>query len=85
MLGWLIGGFVLAVLGVLITLVWWRMGDQWADEEHKRLPIKRTGPIGTQGPDAPRVVRMPSPAQPAHPERADDRTPNQPSRGAGDA
>lgn len=54
MLGWLIGGLVLAVFGMLLTLVWWRVGDQWADEEHKRLPTRGRN---TSAGDAPRVIR----------------------------
>ncbi len=41
MVGWLIFAACLAVVGSVLTLLWWRVGDQWADEEHKRF---RTGP-----------------------------------------
>ncbi|MCL4222009.1 MAG: hypothetical protein KJZ65_11650 [Phycisphaerales bacterium] len=41
MVGWLIFAASLAVVGSLLTLLWWRVGDQWADEEHKRF---RAGP-----------------------------------------
>lgn len=37
MLGWIIGGIVLAVGAALITVVWWRVGDQWADDEYKKF------------------------------------------------
>lgn len=57
MLGWLIGGLILSVGGVIITLIWWRMGDQWADEKYKRLPKRKPG--APAGPDAPRVIRRP--------------------------
>ncbi|KAA0214018.1 MAG: hypothetical protein DYG94_02885 [Leptolyngbya sp. PLA3] len=40
MVGWLIFAACLAVVGSGLTLLWWRVGDQWADEEHKRF---RTG------------------------------------------
>ncbi len=43
---------VIAVLGVPFILLWWKIADQWADEEHKRFG--RTKP--PEGP-APRVVR----------------------------
>ncbi|MCW5775226.1 MAG: hypothetical protein KIS87_02095 [Phycisphaeraceae bacterium] len=42
---------VIAVLGVPFILLWWKIADQWADEEHKRFG--RTKP--PEGP-APRVV-----------------------------
>lgn len=28
---------VIAVLTAIITLVWWKVGDQWADEEYKKF------------------------------------------------
>jgi len=28
---------VIAVLTALITLVWWKVGDQWADDEYKKF------------------------------------------------
>jgi len=37
---------------ILATLLWWRIGDTWADNEHKRFKDK---PRPT-GPDAPRVI-----------------------------
>lgn len=37
MLAWIIGGIVLAVGSALITVVWWRVGDQWADDEYKKF------------------------------------------------
>jgi hypothetical protein len=37
MLGWIIFALVLAVVGGVLTIVWWRVGDIWADEEHKRF------------------------------------------------
>ncbi|MEM9374180.1 MAG: hypothetical protein AAGA55_11100 [Planctomycetota bacterium] len=37
MLGWILGGIVLTVGATLIAVVWWRVGDQWADEEYKRF------------------------------------------------
>ncbi len=43
---------VIAVLGVPFILLWWKIADQWADEEHRRFG--RTKP--PEGP-APRVVR----------------------------
>jgi flagellar basal body-associated protein FliL len=37
MLPWIILGIVLAVLTTGITLVWWWVGDQWANEEYKKF------------------------------------------------
>lgn len=28
---------VIAVLTAVITLVWWKVGDQWADDEYKKF------------------------------------------------
>lgn len=28
---------IIAVLTAIITLVWWKVGDQWADEEYKKF------------------------------------------------
>jgi len=49
MVGWVIfTGILLLVLAVL-TLAWWRIGDQWADAEHKRFTPK-DGSEPSQGP-----------------------------------
>lgn len=37
MLGWIIGGIVLAIGAAVITIAWWRLGDQWADDEYKKF------------------------------------------------
>ncbi len=37
MLMWITLGVVLAVLTGVVTLIWWKVGDQWADEEYKRF------------------------------------------------
>lgn len=47
---------LLAVLLGIGTLAWWRVGDNWADSEHKKFkPKERTGPgprvIGPIGDD----------------------------------
>lgn len=58
MLGWLIFAVVLAVVGGVLTIVWWRVGDVWADEEHKRFrpgdetDPERTGPMVIRGFDS---------------------------------
>lgn len=35
---------LIAVLGVPFTLWWWKIGDRWADEEHKRFKPKAALP-----------------------------------------
>ncbi len=37
MLPWIVLAIILAVLGAILTIAWWRVGDQWADEEHRRF------------------------------------------------
>ncbi len=41
---WIITALI-AVLGVPFTLWWWKVGDQWADAEHKRFKPKETEPV----------------------------------------
>jgi heme oxygenase len=36
-MGWLILSLVLALLLFAGTILWWRVGDQWADDEYKRF------------------------------------------------
>ncbi len=38
---WIVMGLILAVGAGLGTLIWWRVGDQWADAEHKKFAPKR--------------------------------------------
>ena len=40
MLGWIIFTAVLLIALAIGTLAWWRIGDQWADAEHKRFASK---------------------------------------------
>ena len=42
MAGWLIFALVLAVLTGVLTIIWWWVGDLWADEEHKRIQTGNT-------------------------------------------
>ncbi len=41
---WIITALI-AVLGVPFTLWWWKVGDQWADAEHKRFKPKEPEPV----------------------------------------
>lgn len=51
MTGALIVAALVLIVGIPFTLIWWRIADNWADEEHKRFKTKApTGP-------GPRVVR----------------------------
>lgn len=52
MTGAIIWGIVVLALGVPFVLLWWRVADRWADEEHKRF---RSGARG--GDATPTVVR----------------------------
>ena len=49
MTGAIIWGVVVLLLGVPFVLIWWRIADRWADDEHKRFR-------GSQGGQAPTVV-----------------------------
>lgn len=59
MLGWIIFALVLAVVGGVLTIIWWRVGDIWADEENKRFrgggddaDPERSGPVVIRGFDS---------------------------------
>lgn len=56
MLGWLIFAVILAVVSGVLTIVWWRVGDIWADEENKRFrsggddaDSEHSGPVVIRG------------------------------------
>ena len=51
---WLAGGLVLAIGAGVFTVVWWKVGDQWADAEYKRFGHGGGGPGSG---DAPKVIR----------------------------
>lgn len=49
---WLVLSVILALGAGFGTLIWWKVGDQWADAEHKKF-----GPRQDQPSDhAPRVI-----------------------------
>ncbi len=52
MITWIIMGVLVAVLTGGVTLIWWKVGDQWADDEYKKFGHGGGGP---QGP-APKVI-----------------------------
>ncbi len=52
---WLAGGLVLAIGAGVFTVVWWKVGDQWADAEYKRFGHGGGGP--GSGNEAPKVIR----------------------------
>lgn len=54
---------VVAVLLTAGTLIWWRLGDAWADGEHKRF---KPGPDQPPGP-GPTVIRNPPKPPPESP------------------
>ncbi|MBL4592150.1 MAG: hypothetical protein JKY96_09350 [Phycisphaerales bacterium] len=37
MLLWIVLAILLALITSVFTLVWWWIGDQWANEEHKKF------------------------------------------------
>lgn len=49
---WLIFSLILAFGAGIGTLIWWRVGDQWADAEHKKFGPRR----GAGSPDEPTVI-----------------------------
>jgi hypothetical protein len=34
---WIIAGAILALAAAVVTLAWWKVGDQWADDEYKKF------------------------------------------------
>ena len=53
MLGLVILTVVIAVLTAIITLIWWKVGDQWADDEYKKFGHGGGAPKGPP----PEVIR----------------------------
>ncbi len=39
---WLIFSLIVAVLTGVITIIWWWVGDLWADEEHQKFQPGQT-------------------------------------------
>ena len=47
MTGAIIWAIVVLVLGIPFVLVWWKLADRWADDEHKRFKGRDAGPAPT--------------------------------------
>ena len=50
---WLVMAVILALGAGFGTLIWWRVGDQWADAEHKKFGSRQTRSRA----DAPKVIQ----------------------------
>lgn len=40
MIWWILFTLLVLVVLTVLTLAWWKIGDQWADNEHKRFGPK---------------------------------------------
>jgi hypothetical protein len=47
MTGAIVWAVVVLALGVPFVLIWWRVADRWADDEHKRFRASESGPAPT--------------------------------------
>ena len=52
MVVWISLGLFVGLVTAVMTLVWWKVGDQWADEEYKKFGHGGGGPSGP----APKVI-----------------------------
>ncbi len=50
---WILLGLFIAIVTTAFTLLWWKVGDQWADEEYKKFGHGGGGPKGPP----PKVIR----------------------------
>lgn len=68
---------VIAVLGVPFILLWWKIADQWADEENKRFgrvkPPDGPAPRVIRGFDSPAAADAAAPTRPPVAEPMEDR------------
>jgi len=62
---WILGGLVLAGGSAAFLIVWWKLGDQWADREYKKFGRRSAGRSDT---DAPKTIE-----DPITPESSTDR------------
>jgi|GEM_PF-1742273 len=64
MVVWISLGLFVGLVTAVMTLVWWKVGDQWADEEYKKFGHGGGGPSGPaptvisnfDAKDSPRVI-----------------------------
>lgn len=49
---WLVMAVILALGAGFGTLIWWKVGDQWADAEHKKFAPRQNRSVD----DAPTVI-----------------------------
>lgn len=52
MVWWIVGAVLLAAFAGGFTILWWKLGDQWADAEYKKFGHGGGAPKG----DAPEVI-----------------------------
>ena len=66
---WIIGGILLALGASGFTLLWWKLGDQWADDEYKKFGHGGGSPSS----NAPKVIKSidPDTAAGASPDQPD--------------
>jgi hypothetical protein len=65
MLIWISLGLVIALVTFVVTIVWWKVGDQWADDEYKKFGHGGGGPKGP----APTVINDFDSADPTSADR----------------
>ena len=65
---WILGGLVLAAGSGAFLIVWWKLGDQWADHEYKKFGRGRAGRPAN---DKPEVIDDPPATGTGDRERAD--------------
>ncbi|MGV6813709.1 MAG: hypothetical protein ACWA5W_01725 [Phycisphaerales bacterium] len=53
MVMWILFALLIAIVTAVFTLLWWKVGDQWADEEYKKFGHGGGAPKGP----APKVIR----------------------------
>lgn len=65
MVVWISLGLFIGLMTAFFTLVWWKVGDQWADEEYKKFGHGGGAPKGpppkviSNFEDEPTVVELP--------------------------
>lgn len=78
MTGLVILTVIIAVITAAVTLVWWKVGDQWADDEYKKFGHGGGAPKGPP----PKVIKDFNPisgAEPSDPQADHEQQPAQQS------